>query len=251
MIQGHVNPYSKYIKRHDKDKYVKPEDVRSVISHCNEYAIKAKRSSYGVVENMFELGCIASRNNSNITRKDMARALRIGFKDLEFAITLANKFEKDRRQLDKFCEENNIGSWVTLKNRLNPAERQPSKAKTLYHQIREATNYIEKGGEDADKYKKILQSALNKIPLKKEIADKMHIKYHRCTACKDEPPPQGHNYIYNKKVESYVPICDRCIKDGVDPDPIEVARMYSTYAINMEAAFDKIYLRQDENGYDI
>lgn len=251
MIEAQVNPYKKHINKEDKGEHVNNDDVREIVSYCNKYVTDAKAASYAVIENMFRAGSIAARNNSTITQDELAKALRINIKDLELAIAAARRFNYREDELQRYCESNNIGSWVSLKNHIYPSKNVRTVASDLRARLYAAIKEIDEGGENAQDFEKILTSALRHVPIKREIADRLHIKYNRCVCCKDEPPPEGHEYIYRSEIDMYVPICKRCNEIDAAVDLVEVAKMYGTYAINMEAAFDKMYLNDNENGYYI
>jgi hypothetical protein len=247
------NPYAAYINRQKIDEHLNYENAGSVISHCNKYADEAKKSSRAVIKYLFMLGCIALKNKSTATMQDISRTTNVAYNNIKVAKKLAEKFKCDLAELERYCSTKGIKNWGEIATSIM------DKRTNRDHSVKEAastvTGVIKRALEgdmvDREEARKLLAQIVRNVPIKKDIADRMHVKYHRCVCCKAEPPTEGHEYVYSPELGMHIPVCKDCVSNASPIDYKEVAAMYSTYAVNMELAFDKIYLRGNEDDYDV
>ena len=243
------NPYESYVT--DKHKKTHTQGVRELVSRAKEHSDAAKGAAGDIIKNMFMLGCVLNEQPDKIPTEEMAKILRIKIHDILAAEKLAKDCNHSLMELKKYLVKHKLTSWGQTRKIVQGDKRSPVDAGMLQTKMSASIKEIEDHGKNSEPLLQVMQKMMQRIPMKKEIADKMHVKYHRCVCCLEEPPPDGHRYVYNDKINLHIPICQRCYDMDNPIDYLEVAKMYSTYAVNMEVAFDKIYLDGDEDSFFI
>ena len=236
-----------------------PKDSRHVVSYLKQKMVGINHVRVDVATKMFEIGCGMLRQKTKISMRDMGKILGMNYAKLSIAKTVASRLncdvEKFRRlfietgstNFDSFAKEL-LGSKGAKASRGTASLRKVlDKVRKILASARATTDPAQEA--DITILKQIRDAIIKQYPLDEQVTDPNYIKYSPCCACNDVAiPPSGNKVLLLDDMQHIAyPLCETCFDENKPPDYKKVLELYAGYALNMQRAFDMIYIDGEMN----
>lgn len=244
-----------YVTKGDMDD---PTDSRKVVSYLKQKATGMVSAFLDNAMRMFEIGAGLNKEQTNITIRDMGEVLGIPYPKLSVAKTVAKKLDNDSEKFRRLFLESGVRTFEAFSKQLlgEKKTRLPGikTVETTHRKVKRHITAVKVGNqEDMPTYiamlKRIRDLLIRNFPLDESVTDPNYIKYSPCCCCGDQDIPPTGNVVaaIDGMPHAAYPVCEKCNKDNVPPDYKLVMELYINYSLNMQKAFDMIYL---DGGFD-
>lgn len=245
------------LKQYSTDKNVEDvntKDVRSIVGYINNNSKEIKKQRIKEAIYMFNIGVTMVRQDESLTTKEgkvsireMGSIIGMNYVSISVAKGIARKFDCDTDKFLKEYKSTKSVSWDQFvgRHRTKKKTLMPKMTTKMIEKIDALLAAIKKENADQDAIttmKRLRDNITKVIPLSDEILEMNYIIYYPCCGCgEDRPPAEGYE-LKQDSTNDHIkyPMCEQCIKDGVEPNYKRIALMYATQCINMDRTYNHL-----------